>query len=98
MATASGAVRGGRCRSRRSLGAGARGVTGALLGLLVGVGLLLMWTAWNRPAKAVPTSPRMTEQLAQAGMPGVRPEQLYAVCAGLAFVIFVVVAGLSHAA
>jgi tight adherence protein B len=39
----------------------------------------------------------MTDLLAQAGLPGVRPQQLYAVCAGAAFIVFVVVAAVSHA-
>ncbi len=75
-------------------------MTGALLGTLTGVGLLLIWTSSTRPAAptvAVPPRP-MSDLLAQAGLPGVRPEQLYAVCAGLAFAVFVVVAGVSRTA
>lgn len=72
-------------------------MTGAMLGLLVGIGVLRMWTAWVGPVRARPTSPGVADLLAQAGLPGVRPEQLYAMCVGAAFVVFVVVAGISHA-
>jgi tight adherence protein B len=76
---------------------------GALLGLALGVGLLLVWRSGPRaPQPRVRTKPsvyeRMTELLAQAGYTGVRPQQLYALCAALSVIVFVVVAGVSHAA
>jgi tight adherence protein B len=76
---------------------------GALLGLLVGVGLLLIWTSTSRPATArVSTRPttrdRMSDLLTQAGYPTVRPQQLYVVSGCAAFLVFVVAAGVSHAA
>lgn len=71
---------------------------GAALGAMVGVGLLLLWRGADRPGRNPrPTADRMTDLLAQAGLPGVRPQQLYAMCAGAAFIAFVVVAGVSHA-
>ncbi|MGN6472023.1 MAG: type II secretion system F family protein [Mycobacteriales bacterium] len=75
-------------------------MTGALLGTLLGVGLLLIWTSTARPAtqRVTPWSRSMTDVLAQAGLPGVRPEQLYSMCFGCGFVVFIVVAGVSHAA
>jgi tight adherence protein B len=75
---------------------------GALLGLVAGIGLLLVWRS-RRPAsqrhRTTPTvHERMTELLAQAGYAGLRPQQLYAVCVAVALIVFVVVAGVSHAA
>ena len=54
-------------------------VVGAVLGLLVGLGLLLIASAFSRPR--IPTGPsrrgsRTRERLAQAGLTGVRPTQL----------------------
>ena len=54
---------------------------GAFLGLLLGVGLLLMWHGFTaRPArtKARNRSDRTREHLIQAGLPGVSPAQLIA--------------------
>jgi tight adherence protein B len=75
-------------------------MTGALLGLMVGIGVLLMWRGSDKPAArgAARESSSTAELLAQAGLPGVRPRQLYAMCAGAAFVVFIVVAGVSHTA
>jgi tight adherence protein B len=75
---------------------------GALLGLVAGVGLLLVWRS-RRPATARRRSEptvhqRVAELLAQAGYAGLRPQQLYAVCIGAAVVVFIVVAGVSHTA
>lgn len=52
---------------------------GAIIGLLAGLGLLLVWSAFSRPT--APTAParrgrRTKEQLAQAGLTGVNPTQL----------------------
>ncbi|HWC34887.1 MAG TPA: type II secretion system F family protein [Mycobacteriales bacterium] len=72
---------------------------GALLGLMFGVGCLLVWTARDAPRGVPRESGQGTrELLAQAGLPGIRPRQLYAMCAGAAFVTFIVVAGISRAA
>jgi tight adherence protein B len=76
---------------------------GALLGLMLGVGLLLMWRSGSRapqrrPRKGPSTNARVSELLTQAGYRGVRPQQLYALCVALAVVAFVVVAGVSRAA
>jgi tight adherence protein B len=76
---------------------------GALLGLLFGVGALLIWRSGPRaPQRRHRTTPsinqRVSELLTQAGYSGVRPQQLYAVCAALAAVVFVVVAGTSRTA
>ena len=78
-------------------------MTGALLGLLVGVGVLLVWTSLTaRPSdlpRATPTTSydRVSDLLAQAGYPTVRPPQLFVVCGCAAFVVFVLTAGISHA-
>jgi tight adherence protein B len=76
---------------------------GAILGLLFGIGALLIWRSGPRaPARRQRTSPsvneRVTELLTQAGYTGVRPQQLYAVSAVLAVIVFVVVAGISRTA
>jgi tight adherence protein B len=75
---------------------------GSLLGLLAGLGGLLIWRSGSRaPARrrSTPTvHERVGELLRQAGYPTVRPQQLYAVCAVLAIVTFIVVAGVSRAA
>jgi tight adherence protein B len=76
---------------------------GALLGFLVGVGALLIWRSGPRaPQPRVRNGPstneRVVELLAQAGYTGVRPQQLYALCAVLGVVGFIVVAGVSHTA
>jgi tight adherence protein B len=71
-------------------------MTGAVLGLLVGIGVLLMWTAWSAPARTGTPRPGTSELLAQAGLPMLRPQQLYGICAATAFVVFIVVAGISR--
>jgi tight adherence protein B len=66
---------------------------GALVGLLLGVGILLVWTGFTLPAfsssSATKTS-RLREQLNEAGLRGVRPIQLVAVQLVMAFLTFVV--------
>jgi tight adherence protein B len=76
---------------------------GALIGLVFGVGVLMIWRSGERAPKRRPrTRPSMGEAvsqlLIQAGYQGVRPQQLYALCATLAVITFVVVAGVSHTA
>jgi tight adherence protein B len=75
---------------------------GALIGLLLGIGALTIWRSGPRAPKrrerTTPTmSQRVAELLAQAGYAGMRPQQLYAVCAALAVIGFVMVAGVSRA-
>jgi tight adherence protein B len=76
---------------------------GALLGLLLGVGVLLIWRSrprapQPRPRRSPTANERVAELLAQAGYTGLRPRQLYAVCVAAAVIVFVVVAGVSRAA
>ncbi len=74
---------------------------GPLLGLLLGIGLLLVWQSGPRRAVPAPrTRPtwqqRTTELLVQAGIEGVSPSQLLGVSAGLGLVVAVLVLGTSQ--
>ena len=74
---------------------------GPLLGLLLGIGLLLMWQSGSRRAvRRVRTRPTWQERtgvlLAQAGIEGVSPAQLVGVSAGLGLVAGVLVLGTSQ--
>ena len=73
---------------------------GALLGLLLGTGLFLVWRACTTPPR--PAGPRWRaragEQLAQAGIEGVSPGRLAGASAALGLTAFVLVAGLSRVA
>jgi len=63
---------------------------GALVGLLLGVGLLLVWSAfaWPRSAVRVPRSgSRWQRRLAEAGMPNTSPRLLALLCAGSGLVV-----------
>ncbi|GAB3191621.1 type II secretion system F family protein [Geodermatophilus arenarius] len=69
-------------------------LTGALLGLLLGVGLLLVWRSGPRAPqrRAVPRRPgRRARLLAEAGLTGINPAQLVALQAGLGLLALVVV-------
>ena len=72
---------------------------GALLGLLFGLGCVLVWRSGRRapakPSSRAGSTARTRELLAQAGVEGVSPEQLYAVSAAVAGVVFVLVLGTS---
>jgi tight adherence protein B len=75
---------------------------GALVGLLLGIGGLLIWRsgtpAAERASSRGPTHmQRMSELLAAAGYATIGPPQLYAVCTATAVIGFVVSAGVSHA-
>ncbi len=69
-------------------------MTGALLGLLLGVGLLLVWRsgprAPQRPPVARPPG-RRARLLAEAGLTGISPAQLVALQAALGLLVTVVV-------
>ncbi len=74
---------------------------GPLLGLLLGIGLLLVWQSGDRrPVRPPRTSPtwqqRTGELLVQAGIEGVSPVQLVGVSAGLGLVVGVLVLGTSQ--
>ncbi|RBY85428.1 type II secretion system protein F [Blastococcus sp. TF02A-26] len=69
-------------------------MTGAFLGLLLGVGLLLIWRSGPRAPQRRP-GPRRTgrrqQQLAAAGLTGINAAQLLALQIGLGLVVLVVV-------
>ena len=74
---------------------------GALLGLLLGLGCLLIWRSTTHPtpapgAAAKRWTGRTSELLAQAGIEGVSPRQLVGVSATLGVVVFVLVLGTSQ--
>ncbi|MGY1712511.1 type II secretion system F family protein [Geodermatophilus sp. SYSU D00758] len=69
-------------------------MTGALLGLALGVGLLLVWRSGPRAPRRVDRPARTgarRQRLAAAGLTGVTPAQLLALQVGLALLAFVVV-------
>lgn len=75
---------------------------GALLGLLFGVGVLLIWRSGPRRAprrrRVGPgMSERLAESLAQAGIEAVTPRQLIGTSAGLGVVVFMVASATSRA-
>lgn len=73
---------------------------GALLGLLLGLGLLLAWRSGDRAPVRTPSGPgyreKLRELLAQAGITGVSPGQLVAACAATGLVVVVLVLGVSR--
>jgi tight adherence protein B len=69
-------------------------LSGALLGLLLGVGLLLVWRSGSRAPRRRrgPRGPsRRQQQLAAAGLTGINPAQLVALQGGLGLLVLVVV-------
>ena len=65
---------------------------GAVLGLLFGVGLVLVWSSFHAPAPPrAPRSSRVQPMLAGAGLGEVRPGGFLALCAVCAFVATTVV-------
>ncbi len=74
---------------------------GPLIGLLFGLGLLLVWRSGpRRPAPRPRTgdslSDRTRDLLAQAGIEGVTPNQLFTASTALGLVVFLVVLGTSQ--
>jgi tight adherence protein B len=75
---------------------------GALVGLLVGIGGLLIWRSGTPRADVdARRGPRLTDRVAEllaaAGYPSVTPQQLYAVSVVTAVTGFILAAGISHA-
>lgn len=73
---------------------------GSLLGLLFGVGLFLLWTAWdpahvNRRIRRSPTD-RLAETIAQAGLQTVTPMRFVSASVGMGFVAALVVLAISQ--
>jgi len=73
---------------------------GALLGLLLGLGVLLVWRSGGRAPTRAPArdgwQERTAELLAQAGIEGIAPGQLLGASVSLGVVVGVLVLGTSH--
>lgn len=72
----------------------------ALVGLLAGMGLFLIWSAcWSAPARQIPPghASKVAQLLAQAGLPQVTPASLVASAAGLAALVALLVLVLTGA-
>jgi tight adherence protein B len=74
---------------------------GAVVGMVLGIGLLLIWRSGPRrppprPRSAPTWTQRTAELLAKAGYPTIRPQQLFAVCGVSAAVVLLLVAGVSR--
>ena len=61
---------------------------GALAGMLLGLGAVLIVSAWTRPEPRprAPKRRRLEERIAQAGIDGVTPGRLVTACVGVGFV------------
>lgn len=75
---------------------------GALIGLLGGVGVLLIWRSGSRRppkrrASGLSLAGRTRELLTQAGYTSITPQQLYAVCVLVGVIAFVAVTAVSRA-
>jgi tight adherence protein B len=79
-------------------------VTGAVIGLLFGLGVVLALSSGRRERRpaAATARPRLAQRtqalLAEAGYPMIRPAQLLGVCAASAVAVFVLAAGVSGSA
>jgi tight adherence protein B len=74
---------------------------GALVGLALGVGLLLIWAAFavpRRPRVSTPTSSRLGRLLGRAGLSDVTPAGVLSLCAVLFGVAFALVQAVSRTA
>lgn len=73
---------------------------GVVVGLLLGTGLVLVWSAFTVPVRPRSTSgpSRLRDTLARAGMPSVSPALLLATACGLGLVVFLAVLVLSRTA
>jgi tight adherence protein B len=71
---------------------------GALAGLLLGLGVVLVLSAWThpQPAHVPPSRHRIEERLAQAGMVGVTPIRLLASCVAIGLVAGLVTLAVSQ--
>ena len=72
---------------------------GALVGLGVGVGMLLIWSAFalpRRPRSTAPTSTRLDRLLGRAGLADVAPASVLSLCAVLFAVAFALVQAVSR--
>jgi tight adherence protein B len=72
---------------------------GALVGLGVGIGLLLIWSAFalpRRPRSATPTSTALGRLLGRAGLADVTPASVLSLCAVLFAVAFALVQAVSR--
>ena len=74
---------------------------GALVGLLFGLGMFLVWRALVSPPPAKVARrrlrERLAEMLAQAGLPAVRPAALVTSCIGMGAAVFLVMVAVSRA-
>ncbi|MFL6136737.1 MAG: type II secretion system F family protein [Frankiaceae bacterium] len=73
---------------------------GLVVGLLLGLGAVLVWSALTMPSRPAPVRPSrvqqwLTELIAQAGVEAVRPAQVVASAAGLAATVFVLALAVS---
>lgn len=72
---------------------------GALVGLGVGIGILLIWSAFAAPRAARPEQAplgRLERTLAEAGMASVAPRSLVALCCGCGLVVALLVLAVSR--
>jgi tight adherence protein B len=73
-------------------------MTGSVLGLMFGLGVLLVWQRGgaDRPPRAASVRRRTVDLLAQAGFAGLRPSVLWSICAAFGVLATLVVATASR--